>query len=524
MPSSSSNRRLRRRNYTSVANDDVDIDVDIDNDIDTDTDTGVPETDKPTGTKTDHENDKQNGNETENENETESEATEQDCDLSIIILDATQKKFPIPCRSDWTVETFKRKSARIHKVPPPQQRLIFRGRMLTNDEDTLRDYKLDTSDLIVHLFPKPRVVVTTSKRKQEAGSYGSNNPSGSNSHRRQRADNGNDYNDGDGDGDTGILDDSAAGAHVTTITIDQEEQDRRGQILVLGSVEIAESQNNIKMLSLLLVMICSMRLLALFSIAMGAAEEPSDPYHHHSTTYDHGGGSGGGGGSNWFHNDTGGIPQNQIYDNDFLDDTVVSGDEYTVRTWQTPDYFDLLVSAIGFYVGTLGMKATQENTSLLATAYAIGTIIAGIGWNVWNVYEYIRFFKEQTGYRNHDNDDDDSGNDNGGGGGKHAADFPDDDLPPLTRDDFVTVAFFTILMPLMVWVMCCVRAFEFRRLLREAEEEAAERIRNEYVVREGDGGDGDDDSDDDGDDDSDDSDDSGSRRSSGNARVTPEIV
>jgi len=61
--------------------------------------------------------------------------------------------------------------------------------------------------------------------------------------------------------------------------------------------------------------------------------------------------------------------------------------------------------------------------------------------------------------------------------------YPDneEELPPLTRDDFVTVAFFTILMPLCVWFLCCVRAFEFRRLISEAEDEASERIRNEYV-------------------------------------------
>merc|ERR1711865_539516 len=38
----------------------------------------------------------------------------------------------------------------------------------------------------------------------------------------------------------------------------------------------------------------------------------------------------------------------------------------------------------------------------------------------------------------------------------------------------------TILMPMMVWFLCCIRAFEFRRLIREAEEEATERIQNVY--------------------------------------------
>ena len=147
--------------------------------------------------------------------------------------------------------------------------------------------------------------------------------------------------------------------------------------------------------------------------------------------------------------------------------------QYEVRAWQTQDYFDLLVSGIGFYVGTLGMKATQENTSKLATAYAIGTIVAGIGWNLWNVFEYYKFYEDQMERQNNHNGTDDSSVPDYNNGGI--------DEQPLTRDDFVTVAFFTIAMPLFVWFMCCVRAFEFRRLIREAEEEAAERIRNEYT-------------------------------------------
>ena len=115
------------------------------------------------------------------------------------------------------------------------------------------------------------------------------------------------------------------------------------------------------------------------------------------------------------------------------------------------------------------MQATQENTSKLATAYAIGTIVAGIGWNLWNVFEYYKFYVEQM-ERQSDDSPDFNGN---------------SDEQPLTRDDFVTVAFFTIAMPLFVWFMCCVRAFEFRRLIQEAEEEAAERIRNEYMENNG---------------------------------------
>jgi hypothetical protein len=333
--------------------------------------------------------------------------------MTVTILDSAQKKFPIPCHTQWTVGKFKTVSSQIHKVPPSQQRLIFRGKMLTNDAQTLQEVKVE-DNVIIHLFPKPRVVVTAA-------------------------------NDGsDGDGTTTVSSSSASdtsgggtGAHIPSIVIDQEEQERRGQILVLGSAEIAESQNNVKMLSLLLLVICSMRLLALFSIAMGVAEEPAASGGHdgNDNSTAHHGSSGSGSSSN---------PYNE--------------QDMEIREWRTSDFFDLAVSGIGFYVATVGMKATQENTYRLATAYWVGTVITGIGWTAWNIFLYVNFYEEET------------------------APTDDDDLPPLTRDDFITVCFFTVAMPLFVWVVCCARAYEFRRLIGEAEEEAAERIRSQVTL------------------------------------------
>jgi hypothetical protein len=347
--------------------------------------------------------------------------------LTVIILDSAQKKFPVPCHSQWTVGKFKRISSKIHKVAPSQQRLIFRGKMLTNDSQTLEELKIDTDNVIIHLFPKPRVVVTSNdgSNMSDASAMEPTSASGSSN---------------------GV----SGGAHIPSIVIDQDEQQRRGQILVLGSVEIAESQNNVKMLSLLLLVICSMRLLALFSIAMGVAEEPASGGNNNHNSTDHspeGAGSGSSGTTN-----------NMPYDQPAME----------TREWQISDFFDLMVSAVGFYVATLGMKATQENTLQLANAYMLGTIIAGIGWNAWNVFMYIVFYQQET------------------------APSDDDDFPPLTRDDFITVAFFTVAMPLFVWVVCCARAWEFRRLIEEAEEEAAERIRSQLTmsVQEGGGNEG----------------------------------
>jgi hypothetical protein len=330
--------------------------------------------------------------------------------ITVVVLDSAQTKFNVRANPDWTIGRFKKVGATVHKIPPISQRLIYRGKLLA-DSITLRDSGIIQDQVILHLFPKPRVVVTnSSSATQESSAAAAPTESG--------------------------------GAHVPQIILDEEEAERRGQILVLGSVEIAEAQNNVKLLSLLLLVVCSMRLLALFSIAMGVADDDATSYQDDLVPSPDNGGSnstdGGGGYS---------PPQ---------------GSEYQTRPWENTDYFDLIVSSIGFYVATLGMKATTENTLRLANDYLIGTFIAGVCWNVWNVFLYLIFVKDET------------------------TDKPDDDQTvALDRDDFVTVAFFTVVLPLLVWFLCCLRAHQFRQLLEEAEQEAAERIRYQLTVDNG---------------------------------------
>lgn len=238
--------------------------------------------------------------------------------------------------------------------------------------------------LFVLKFPKPRLVVTSSGAGE--------------SHTREKV--------------------TLVGAHIPQIFLDADEQERRGQILVLGSVEIAEAQNNCKLLSLLLLVVSSMRLLVLLSIALGApSERPhSDDAHQGNSTA---------------HSDENYQPES--------------------RPWENYDYCDLLVSALGFYVATLGMKATTENTLRLATAYFVGTTAVGVLWNVWNIFVYAMFIKEKSSPE-------------------------DDDEEPLSRDDYVTVALFTVALPMLIWGLCVARAYEFRKLIEEAEIEAIGRI------------------------------------------------
>ncbi len=324
--------------------------------------------------------------------------------ITIIVLDSAQKRFPIDVDPEWKVQKFKALGAKIHKVAPPSQRLIFRGRML-DDSKTLKEMGITHDDAIIHLFPKPRVTVVTDASTTSASTAA-----------QQEADNG--------------------GAHVPQIILDQAEQQRRGQILVLGSYEIAEAQNNVRLLSLLLGTICVMRLLALLSIATGADEVP---VYEDDLAPPSGGGASG----------------------NHTDDAMHPHVDYESRTWQNQDYFDLVVSTVGFLVARLGMKATHENTSRLATHYLIGTMIAGILWNIWNVLEFSIFVKEETVPKD------------------------DDTVIQLTSDDFRSIALFTVMLPLGVWLLCCARAWQFRHLIEEAELEAAERIRSELNLSEG---------------------------------------
>ena len=455
--------------------------------------------------------------------------------INLVILDTAQTKFAIPnVQSNWTISKLKKVGSKIHKVSPTYQRLIYRGQML-QDEKTLKDYGImsqkqlqqdldtleepslntkskkkrknknkkdkkdadveehHTLEFIIHLFPKPRVVVVDEtndetdglKKKKKTASSGNDTD-------------GNATADGDDDDDeeaggTG----GGGGAHIPQIILNAQEAQQRGTILVLGSAEIGEAQNNVKFLSLLLLFVCSMRLLALASIATApdstittpggynATNHTSHHYHHYmnntssnsnnnammgpSSYYDDGGefgpspnggdmdyalGGGAGGGSNGYQ------------------------DEPT-RPWQTSDWFDLIVSVIGFYVATLGLKATTENTLKLATSYLVGVFVTGILWNIWNIFVYAVFVRDETQWdhnaSNNDSKDDHSGGGGGGGNGSCGSDEDDDEVITLSIDDYVTVAFFMVAMPMMVWVWCCVRAYQFRHLIQEAEQDAAER-------------------------------------------------
>ena len=320
-------------------------------------------------------------------------AEEEEDHIELVIMDPAHRKFKVSAGPEWTVKDLKTEGTKIHKVPAASQRLIYMGRLL-QDEDTLKNVGLTEPKTIIHLFPKPRVVVASGMGAEET-------PPANND-----------------------------GAHVPRIVLDPDEAERRSSILVLGSAEIMEAQNNVRLLSFLLLIICSMELLALFTIMLGVPPQQDSEDPSEATP----------------------PPLNGT------DDQYYPAPQMEVRTWRNSDYIDLVISSFGFYVATLGIKATTENTMRLARQYLAGTIVVGIAWNI-----YYYFLNVQAGKEAYN---------------AHKGERSDDDFVP-SDSNFYAQAFLAMMLPAMLWFMCCARAWQFHRLLREAEEEAEARIRNE---------------------------------------------
>ena len=327
--------------------------------------------------------------------------------VKVIVMDPAQNKFDISVDPNWTVARLKKQGVAIHKIPSSQQRLIFMGRLLS-DDIILKDAKINTDGVIIHLFPKPRVVVQGNSNTEQQ-----NDQSASDATSR----------------------DNNGGAHVPQIVLDPDEAQMRSQILVLGSVEIMDAQNNVKLLSFLLLIITSMELLALFTILVGVPPSATDEAGMDDT----------------------------IQTDDVMHHHSIDTEE--VRTWKNSDYFDLILNLFGFYAAMLGIKATTENTRRLAFQYLVCTVVCGVFWNAFYYYLNVEVEKE-IDLEQHKN--------------------TDTKEPMHSMQQYLLQALFAVLIPMMIWCMCCLRAYQFHQLLEEAEREAEERIQNEIrMVEEG---------------------------------------
>ena len=338
--------------------------------------------------------------------------------ITVVILDVAQKKFPVQIPASGTVRALKERGHLVHKVPADRQRLIYQGRML-NDEKSLSEEKI-TDQVIVHLFPKPRVVIqdTHGKSVSRGNSTAADSRDGDESHNER--------------------DEEEGGARVPTIVMNADEAQSRSQILVLGSPDYLESSNNVKLFSFMLLIISSIELINLLALALGVPQDdPNSTYNHYDT------------GDDIFPNE----------DDNANNSTGTGADNSEPPEWSTANTFDFIISVMGVYVAILGLKATTMNTLRLARLYLIGTFLTGVGWCLFN---YVMTFKlEKESAESHEESR--------------------DGLPPMTDSDLAWQALTVMVLPGMVWMLCCLRAWQFQYLLREAEQEAEERIRSELA-------------------------------------------
>jgi hypothetical protein len=389
---------------------------------------------------------------------------EMDKGLTVVILDFTQKKFRINhVDISWNVKKLKQLGYAIHQVPVSQQRLIFRGQLLEDDKllSQYSGFHTNDNEVIVHLFPKPRVVITTTDHRDESDTTASTDiRAGSEHHNSSTI-------------DPSILHNTRNGASIPTIVLNTEEVERRSSILVLGSAEYIEAVNNIKMFSFMLLFISSMELFNLLGVAMGVPEDTQgagmdletnpiannelplsnldddafpqlsptiDEFHDNSDDmYQNG---------SLAHNSTSLHPDNQ--------GTSSYGTSSDVA-WTGSHTVDMFVSIIGVYTALLGMKASNENTLRVARQYLQAVFVAGTSWLAYNFFITYHINEEVEEHRRDAYDD-------------------DTNFPSMTSADVFSQAMSVMILPAMLWLLCCARAFQFQNLLREAEEEAATRM------------------------------------------------
>ena len=140
--------------------------------------------------------------------------------------------------------------------------------------------------------------------------------------------------------------------------------------------------------------------------------------------------------------------------------TATSGGLHDPPQWSTTNTFDVIISAMGVYVAIMGLKATTLNTLRLARVYLTGTFLVGVGWCLLN---YVIYYQTEKEFE------------------EKSEENPNNGVPPMSDSDMAGQAMTAMVLPCMVWMLCCLRAWQFQYLLREAEQEAEERIRSELA-------------------------------------------
>ncbi len=322
--------------------------------------------------------------------------------VQLEIMDTNNKKFRLGASEEWTVAQLKEYGRDLHGVSPDQQRLIHMGRQLTEGEETIASYGLTASTLprIVHLFPKPVI-------------------------RSNRAECGNEETEATVVG--------PAPAHVPRILVADEQAALELHRAMNNNASVFEysyeNQRRVKMFSALLILICAMQMLTLFTIMAGIQTVPvqagEDDGHDPTDPADTGGGGG----------ETRG---------------------YEIRRWKNSDYVDLGMSMAGLWVGLTGIKAAQTASYATARLYFVTLVMVGIVWVAFSYYDTFTRAKENAAAQGSEEDD----------------------------EDIFFSALVASLLTLLIWSMCFYRAYVYQRDLwtRDQQERSLEREREERRV------------------------------------------
>ena len=442
--------------------------------------------------------------------------------MEVTILDFTHKRWPIVIsnhhihihnntnnnssnnHAEPTVYDLKHIGATIHHIPIQQQRLIYQGRLLNDDTVSLTSLGIHKSGSIVHLFPKPRVVVVDSNHNNNNNNTGESSNSSRSSGNNNTSSTGSNINNNNNNNDSSNSNNNNdnGGAHVPVIVMDQSEVDRRSEILVLGHADYVEAVSNVKLFSLMLLIISTIELLHLLSLYIVPPQtnhthyysgngdgsngvphvheddtffnDDDDPFNNNSTAFPNSTRPSSGNSSS--HNSGSSGTDTTTPGTNDIDPITVILDE-----WTPIKYVDLIISVCGIYVSILGMRASNENCIRTARYYLIGTTLTAVGWLAYNYvisYEidvqvdahpeeyYGTSENSDYTYGNPSTSDDAIAESYGSSSGSSV--YNSDDSP-------YNQAFSAMILPGMVWGLCIFRAWQFHQVLHEAELEAAQR-------------------------------------------------
>lgn len=357
--------------------------------------------------------------------QTTNEANDDDT-IQIQILDSAQNKFTIPSvsPSTWTVRQLKDIGGAKHAVPPPQQRLIYMGKLLNDDTAFLSHYGIEKDLSIIHLFPKPIVVIDRGgggNREDTSLCSSSNN-------------NDNSANDNET-------------AHIPQIILDASEAERHSSVIILSSHEAFEILHRVRLCAFCLLVYSSMELLQDLTLWMGKSFHENDG---RDCDYDE---------------DDNCMEYKPDEPTDTTAPSPYGDDGYGV--WESWNYIDVLISLYAFYVAMLGIKVTTEHERKTARLFWILLLVLAFTWNGFYYWNLVREIKEERdkakggGF----NDDDDLN-------GQDSIDPTLGDMSPYN------LALWYMSFLFLLWFVFLFWARQFKNLMEEAGAEADDRTRN----------------------------------------------